>query len=348
MKDCGVDDFNIVDIVKPEPGRLRRNLSAVIAFAQFREDRMHDYADLVNQCKQATSQFRLLEDEHEELITQIAELEEALKDSSEQAKQTQEHNAEVESELRKLKKVQEQLTTEHSNYKQEKQRLITNLENQSLLVVEARKENDRMKPYIVDSPEILQKLNSDLASSLQLTKNNVENMDRRFRALQISAETFKQIHQDLQACIKVIEECGVELQREQEASHKLGRFQEIYDQLRQDDKDLDIRISQLQRQIANSQDRIERARKQAEIKRASAEKKMSELREMHGTLAAERSLQMKEMDEKRDYIKSTELQISTMKEHIESEMRAIAAESEKLRDHLHLYLNSMEQRMMVR
>jgi len=40
MSKIGVENFSIRDVIKPEPLRLRRDLSALINFAKFREDRM--------------------------------------------------------------------------------------------------------------------------------------------------------------------------------------------------------------------------------------------------------------------------------------------------------------------
>lgn len=40
MTEVGIDDFSIRDLIKPEAGRVKKILSAVINFAKFREERM--------------------------------------------------------------------------------------------------------------------------------------------------------------------------------------------------------------------------------------------------------------------------------------------------------------------
>ncbi len=37
---CGVTDFSLLDVFKPDAKRLRRNLSAIINFAKFKEERL--------------------------------------------------------------------------------------------------------------------------------------------------------------------------------------------------------------------------------------------------------------------------------------------------------------------
>lgn len=309
MVDCGIDDFSIMDIVKPEPQRLRRLLSAVVNFARFREEHMGDCEDLVLKSERDAAEFRDIMDEHEKLTAKVAELEQESQNSQERIKEMEAHNTAVEVELRQLKKVQEQLTLEHGSYKQEKARLVSKLEDQSFLIVEGRKENDKIRPYIVESPEILHKINSDMSASLASDKAALEAAEHRARALEISVESFRSIENDVRKCIKVVEECEVELQREDEAMKKLMRLQELYEQRKLDSQELDRRIQQLERQVASAEERIERARNQADQKRKAAQQKMSDLRDTFATLQAERSVHDQDMDKKRSYINMTEQKV---------------------------------------
>lgn len=347
MVDCGIDDFSIMDIVKPEPQRLRRLLSAVVNFARFREEHMGDCEDLVQRSEQSAEHFRALMSDHEDLTAKVDELERVSKNSQEKVKLMETHNSEVEGELRQLKKVQEQLTLEHGLYKQEKARLVSKLEDQSFLIVEGRKENDKIRPYIVESPEILHKINSDMAASLSADKAALETAEHRARALEVSIESLRNIEADMRKCIKVTEECEAELQREEEAVRKLMRLQEVYEQRKLDSQELDRRLQQLERQIVSAEDRIERARNQAEQKRKAAQQKMSDLRDTFATLQAERSVHDQDMDKKRSYIALTEQKMADMRQDLENEMRAVSAESEKLQAHINVYLNDMEQRVIV-
>lgn len=347
MVDCGIDDFSIMDIVKPEPQRLRRLLSAVVNFARFREEHMGDCEDLVQRSEQNAENFRNLMGEHEDLLQKVSDLEQASENSQERVKEMEAHNTQVEGELRQLKKVQEQLTLEHGSYKQEKTRLVSKLEDQSFLIVEGRKENDKIRPYIVESPEILHKINNDLSASLAADRSALETTERRARLLEISAESFRSIEHELRSCIKVIEECDIELSRKDEAIKKQTRLQELYEQRKLDSQELDRRLQQLERQIVSAEERIERARNQAESKRKAAQQKMSDLRDTFSTLQAERSVHDQDMDKKRSYIASTEQMMADLRQDLELEMRAVGVESEKLQAHINVYLNDMEQRVTV-
>jgi hypothetical protein len=55
MNACGVYDFCLKDILTPTPKRLRRQLSAMINFAKFREERLAAFSDLSNQAVRQSS-----------------------------------------------------------------------------------------------------------------------------------------------------------------------------------------------------------------------------------------------------------------------------------------------------
>lgn len=348
MVDCGIDDFNIMDMIKPEPQRFRRILSAIVNFARFREEHMGDCEDLVRQTEEAQNKLSQLYEERDQLDAKIGELETNSGDKAtfdDRVKQATNHNTEVEAELRKLKKVQEQLTDMHGQHKQEKQRLVTKLQDQSYLIVEAKKENEKIRPYIMESPEMLHRINSEMNTSLNNEKVRLEESEKRIRGLEVSTDSFRLIEQDLKTCIKAIEECDSELQREDEATRKLTRYQELHEQRKLESHELDRKIQQLERQINNSEEKIQRAKNQAEQKRDDAQSKMSELRNTYATLVAERSVHTQDMEKKRHYIDSTEEKMNEMKQQHEIEVKAILEQSEKLQSHISLYLDNVERRI---
>jgi kinetochore protein Nuf2 len=46
MRTCGISDFSMMDVLKPEAKRTRENLSAVINFAKFRETTLGAYQEV--------------------------------------------------------------------------------------------------------------------------------------------------------------------------------------------------------------------------------------------------------------------------------------------------------------
>lgn len=342
LSDCGIDDFSIADVMKPEPQRFRRILSAVVNFARFREEHMNDCDDLVEKTDKNQRKLDQLGSEAEYLKQRIDELEHS-KDP-ERVKEVEASNTEVESKLRELKKVQETLTEKHEQYRQERAKKLSDIENTAYLLAEAKKENEKIRPYIVESPEMLYKINNEMNASLATNKEELERYEKRQRLLDTSGESFKLIEQETKGLLRVLDECEAELHKEEDATARVNRYQELYEQRSLESQELERENQQLQRRIDMTQEKIHRATQQKAQKKGAVEVKMRELQDQYATLIAERDLNNQDMERKRTYIEKMELQMDQMKQQLESEMRSVAYENEQLQAHINRYLDGMEQR----
>ena len=61
-------DVCVQDICKPEPLRLRRNLSAIINFAKFREEKLVPYTEMQEQTISLLEETDQLEESNRELV----------------------------------------------------------------------------------------------------------------------------------------------------------------------------------------------------------------------------------------------------------------------------------------
>lgn len=56
------------DICKPDPGRLRRNLSAIINFAKFREEKLAPYVEAQEAADALLDAQAVLDERHAQLV----------------------------------------------------------------------------------------------------------------------------------------------------------------------------------------------------------------------------------------------------------------------------------------
>lgn len=230
MQICGVDDFSMADFMKPEAQRIRRLLSAVVNFARFREEHMGVCEDLIQRSEETSL---ATERGYQEVISYNERLQELKLQKEMDApmiKEAQEHNRQVEAELRKLKKIQDQYHTEHEAYKRDKSRLVGKLEDQNFLTTQIRKECEKLRPYVLDAPSTLRRINEEMSESVQSGKSAIERLERRLRALEVSIESFKNIEQDIAGSLKIMEETENEMSKQDEASRQLARLMELHDQ----------------------------------------------------------------------------------------------------------------------
>ena len=77
MECCGVPDFSLKDLIKPEYARTRRNISAVINFAKFREERVASFEEEQEEDEEMEARYQEAARKNAELKAQIKRIQEA-------------------------------------------------------------------------------------------------------------------------------------------------------------------------------------------------------------------------------------------------------------------------------
>ncbi|KAJ2789453.1 kinetochore-associated Ndc80 complex subunit nuf2, partial [Coemansia guatemalensis] len=72
LRQVGVDDFSLRDMLKPEPARVRRILSGVCNFAMFRDDRMPVLEKYTVQADQQAERLEAMQQELDQVNAHIA------------------------------------------------------------------------------------------------------------------------------------------------------------------------------------------------------------------------------------------------------------------------------------
>lgn len=347
LVDCGVYDFIITDITKPEPARLKRLLSAVVNFARFREEHLFDneqiiqdnnvkfekHSELVAENKKFKDNINRLTDHNDRITSNLDEL--------------NEHNARVESELRSLKKIQESLTNEHMNYKTEKSRLIRALEDHNYLLLESKKDLEKMKNYIIESPEIISKIISDMQNSLKDDQETLNDLELRSRKLAITIESFGIIQNDLKHCLRVVEELHAESNKENINNNKLNQYKELFEDKTLKLNELERKIQLLLRQIKNMEDKTSRTTEQKDARRQEYEGKMKQLHDLYATALAEQSLSDRDIQKKKTYIQSVQKKIYDIEMAFKKEYDETTLELQRLNSHVKFYLNQIEEKLQL-
>ena len=113
MNASGLHDFSLVkDLYKPESARLRRNLSAIINFAKFREEKLSLFTELQDQSDALGAKLGALRDEHKQLATEEAGHRDNRESEKEETLTLEKETIELEARLRHLNKEQAVLQSE--------------------------------------------------------------------------------------------------------------------------------------------------------------------------------------------------------------------------------------------
>jgi len=209
--------------------------------------------------------------------------------------------------------------------------------------VKTQQENNKIRPYIVDSPQKLQQVIADMANSLSAEKSAHDGLERKSRSLQTSANSFVIVEQDVASCIKVMEEVERELIKEEETTRRASRHAEILIVKQTEVHEVERSEKRLSRQLENATEKLRRAREAGEGKAEAAQKRMLQLKEEYGGLSRDRSERDKEMERKKIRIERIEKEMADMKETVEMEVAAAHKEFAKMKSHVELYMSEMEQ-----
>lgn len=349
---CGIHDFTLMDIMRPESQRVKRLLSAVVNYARFREVNSVECEKLVAISEASLEKYKTIQDENGKLLNKIDQLrnrvqatesEEGLKRAT--LEQINLFNLKLESELKKLKRSQEIITLEHSKYKDEKRRLIEKLEDHNYLIVESNKELEKLRSYILPNPEILTKIIEDLKSNLKLAQESMVEIESKNKNLAITIESVQIIEQELKNLFRILEELLNDLTREEASLEKLSKYQDYKEEQNLILNDLNRQVQQINRQLKSTEEKMERLRIHSKERSEASKQKLLSLKEGYDTLVKERKVKEQELNKKKNFISDLEAKMNAERNNFQIELRNAELAVAKLNSHVKLYLTEMNKRI---
>lgn len=155
---CGVYDFGLRDVLTPTPKRVRRQLSALINFAKFREERLAAFSELTRETDALLKKKTALQEEHELLERQLQALLQESEAEAPAIQQITDETAELETEINVLNKRQAVMRHETSELKAKNNDLRDEMASYQFHILEAEREIERLRSKIVSSPDRVKKV----------------------------------------------------------------------------------------------------------------------------------------------------------------------------------------------
>lgn len=265
--------------------------------------------DHFNKSEKTKSRIDTLYVENQEMEQRLEEMRRNLKSSEGQVKEKVRRNDELKARLLELRRNQERVAESLERAKAEKARRQTFLEEKTEKVVRNRQEVDKLRPYVLQSPATLQASLGELSENLIRDKAQIDAMEKRARALQTSSDTFTVVGNDVQSCVKLLEDIAMELQKEDDEESRASRNREAISERGNNVREVEQTEKLLQRQLARWNERIEALRKNAHEKAEAAQAQMEELRNVQRQLREERAEKQRDMERRRIRIEQTEKKV---------------------------------------
>lgn len=243
------------------------------------------------------------------MVTRIEEMKSERKTMETQVKEKTKRNDELKARLLELKKGQERLAERLERVRGDKGRLQGNLEESTNRCVAIKQDSEKLRPYVLQSPAVLEARVTELSNSLLKDKTQIDTLEKRTRALQTSTDSFGAVSNDIQSCIKVLEEVSTEIQKEEDENMKAARRRDALSERSSNVREVERTEGLLQRQLKRWLEKTDTVRSQSNEKANAAKKKMEELRHVHRGLTEERAEKGREMERRRVRIEQTEKKV---------------------------------------
>ncbi|CCE92057.1 kinetochore-associated Ndc80 complex subunit NUF2 TDEL_0D04730 [Torulaspora delbrueckii] len=217
FQNIGVSDFNMMDLYRPDTQRTKRLLSAVVNYARFREERMFDCNRFISQTEALLGQLRSKFDEYNLLQQQMKRYEEEEKQIDEVGVQSngdelealESNNRSIETQLKKLTQIQETLSIDYNNYKEQKQRMLKELETLGFQIVELDSQWEKLEKYAESNMDELERSIEELGMLLEAKQQKLSQLEHSQENLRTSAQTFQRVIEELYGILQIV---SVEIQ----------------------------------------------------------------------------------------------------------------------------------------
>mmetsp|Transcript_61446 Transcript_61446/g.139091 ORF Transcript_61446/g.139091 Transcript_61446/m.139091 type:complete len:502 (-) Transcript_61446:292-1797(-) len=153
MEVCGVTDFTREDLTRPDPKRLRKQLSGLINFAKFREERMDMYNRVTVERDEHLDRLATLEEQNSGLTQQLDELRNKNRDQREEIRRLDEATAEAAAKVNAKNEEQSSLRHKSAELKEQNNEIKEKLSEFSLEHSGYVAETKKLQSQVVHSPE---------------------------------------------------------------------------------------------------------------------------------------------------------------------------------------------------
>ncbi|KAL6947749.1 hypothetical protein ACO0RG_000335 [Hanseniaspora osmophila] len=205
FQDLGVNDFNIMDLYKPEYNKTRRLLSAVVNFARFREEKIHDCIQYVQTTEELMTRLREKFEESNAIAEQYGtHKSEDIFTINDQLKTHEKENQDLQEALKNLLSVQRELMDGYEEYKKTKQQVLTTLENLGFEEIELESDRDKLSKYCNMKTEEIDFMISNLQQKLHTKKETLTILENQQQELYSKMDDFNKIFNELNQIMKYI------------------------------------------------------------------------------------------------------------------------------------------------
>ncbi|GMG40105.1 unnamed protein product [Ambrosiozyma monospora] len=343
--DCGVDDFSINDIYRPEATRTRIILSAVMNYARFREERMADCNQIINSNEGTRLKNKEVLQQNEELREQLKSLTEQVSRAGKTIEEVLADNNKLSDDLHQLSLAQRSLGAEHERYKSDKSAFLKELESQQTLSEAAERELEKMRPFVKESPESVRDLIKKLKQSITDEEERLRNLENKVKKASVSIDSLRMLIQELSPAMKILDDLQAESTKNQNTIQNLKKMDDEMEEAQQDINSYTRTRTQLEKQLERNKERALKEKQFLEDKLAAINDKLEAQRAERAELQAKDNAEDIDLSSKEAQISWCNQQVTEMEKQYQNNCKVASIEMERLNLLLQRYVIELDRKL---
>ena len=262
MKICGVEDFSMRDISHPDPKRFRRQLSGILNFAKFREERMSMLLEITGKREEALNNLRRVQLENEKLTDRLATLRLQTQNEASEIAALDEEVLELEKEIEANNRKQVDLREDIQQLKSFNTSLKEGLSARQNQVEEAQEAKKKLTSLVVSSPARFRKQLSDAEKTLKMEEEDAEDAEAKVSQFVTWINGMEETQTQVKGALESITALQNEAERENKMKKELKNVQELVAEKREALQSLDQNVHHISRQAGRTDEKLKHLRKQ--------------------------------------------------------------------------------------
>ena len=260
---CGISDFTIKDFMTPNAKRLRKQLSGILNFGKFREERYTLLTELTSERDSVLSNYTSAKRKNEELTQKLAMLQEHTKEEAEVMTQIENDCKSIEATINDLNHKQAELREEIADLKDDNTKLKDTLSAHNVQLEELTHNKKKLQGQIVNSPERFRKQIQDVAQSLTTEQQTIRSLERKHRELQAWTLHVDESVSLINSAQDSLNEVQVEANKHKSSSAELDSRRQKAANTGDLLQNTEMQVQQLTRQTSRAEEKLNLIRKQA-------------------------------------------------------------------------------------
>lgn len=336
-----IHDFCLMDMMKPTERRLKVFLSGVINFILFRDQRVGTYETQMQRTDLLVQRKALLEDQVTTLRAQVAVFDKQREEDAPFVAKVSAEIVDLERQISELNKTQAQLQAEIRVLKTQHTDLSDRISSLKFQIADTASECERLGQNVVSSPERVQREIREMHVSMESEKAEHAKLERKSRDLSVSVKAVQDALYLMEKGVAALQQSDDEHSKYRNTIKSIKSVQATTEALQREIDDLASSESHLQRQLASSQDRLQRLQKQNELKMEASRTAVEDIRQEKVRMEREKQQQMRLTEQHEEAAAEIQNRTDAERKAHEDEMARLRLRFEDLEQNVRRYHDAL-------